>query len=126
MVVAWEESFEVEIDGVIVICAPLRVWTSGKRRDAWASVQDKRVRGNLSNKFGEWLGAYWAFTHEVVLPDGVKRRVKNFAKAGRELHKEQTGGGDLTFEIVARVATARANERARARASEGASAPTPR
>ena len=120
----------MEIDGVIVRCAPLRVWTSRKRRDAWASVQDKRVRGNLSNKFGEWLGAYWAFTHEVVLPNGVARRVKNFAKAGRELHKEQTGGGDLTFEIVARVATARANERAneraRARASEGASAPTPR
>ena len=126
LVAAWEESFEVEIDGVIVRCAPLRVWTSGKRRDAWASVQDKRNRDNLSNKFGEWLGAYWALTHEVVLPDGVKRRVKNFAKAGRELHKEQTGGGDLTFEIVARVATARANERARARASEGASAPTPR
>jgi hypothetical protein len=130
LVAAWEESFEVEIDGVDVTCAPLRVWTSRKRRDAWASVQDKRSRDNLSNKFGEWLGAYWALTHEVVLPDGVARRVKNFAKAGRELHKEQTGGGDLTFEIVARVATARANERAneraRARASEGASAPTPR
>jgi hypothetical protein len=55
-----------------------------------------------------------------------KSRVKALATAGRALHKAQTGGGDLTFEIVARVATARANERARARASEGASAPTPR
>ncbi len=128
LVAAWEESFEVEIDGVIVRCAPLRVWTSGKRRDAWASVQDKRNRDNLSNKFGEWLGAYWALTHEDALPDGVTRasRVKALATAGRALHKAQTGGGDLTFEIVARVATARANERARARASEGASAPTPR
>jgi hypothetical protein len=122
---AWEESFEVEIDGVDVTCAPLRVWTSGKRRDAWASVHDKRNRDNLSNKFGEWLGAYWALTHEDALPDGVTRasRVKALATAGRALHKAQTGGGDLTFEIVARVATARANERARARASEGASAP---
>jgi hypothetical protein len=128
LVAAWEESFEVEIDGVIVRCAPLRVWTSRKRRDAWASVQDKRNRDNLSNKFGEWLGAYWALTHEDALPDGVTRasRVKALATAGRALHKAQTGGGDLTFEIVARVATARANERARARASEGASAPTPR
>jgi hypothetical protein len=91
-------------------------------------VQDKRNRDNLSNKFGEWLGAYWALTHEDALPDGVTRasRVKALATAGRALHKAQTGGGDLTFEIVAWVATARANERARARASEGASAPTPR
>ena len=129
LVAAWEESFEVEIDGVILRCAPLRVWTSGKRRDAWASVQDKRNRDNLSNKFGEWLGAYWALTHEQdALRFGVTRksRVKALATAGRALHKAQTGGGDLTFEIVARVATARANERARARASEGASAPTPR
>jgi hypothetical protein len=52
-------------------------------------------------------------------------RVKALAKAGRALHKAQTRI-DLTFEIVAAFATARANERARARASEGASAPTPR
>ena len=121
LVAAWEEPFEVTIDEEAVICAPLRVWTIGKLRDAWDSVPQKD-KNNLSNKFGERLGAYWALMHEVVLPDGVARRVKNFAKAGRELHKAQTGN-DLTFEIVARDATARANARARARASEGASAP---
>ena len=125
MVVAWEESFEVEIDGVSKRCAPLRVWTRAKRDNAWESL-DPKDKKNLSNKFGEWLGAYWALTHEDALPDGVTRasRVKALAKAGRALHKEQTG--DLTFDIVAAFATARANERARARASEGASAPTPR
>ena len=125
LVAAWEESFEVEIDGVSKRCAPLRVWTRAKRDNAWESVPQKGRR-NLSNKFGEWLGAYWALTHEDALPDGVTRasRVKALAKAGRALHKEQTG--DLTFDIVAAFATARANERARARASEGASAPTPR
>ena len=127
LVAAWEESFEVKIDGADVRCAPLRVWTRAKRDKAWESVPQKDKK-NLSNKFGEWLGAYWALTHEDALPDGVTRasRVKALATAGRALHKAQTGGGDLTFEIVARVATARANERARARASEGASAPTPR
>ena len=128
LVAAWEESFEVKIDNrVVVRCAPLRVWTIEKRRDAWASVQDKQDRRNLSNKFGEWLGAYWALTHEDALPDGVTRasRVKDLANAGRALHKDQTRS-NLTFNIVAKFATARANERARARANEGASAPTPR
>jgi hypothetical protein len=126
LVAAWEESFEVKIDGADVRCAPLRVWTRTKRDKAWESV-DPKDKKNLSNKFGEWLGAYWALTHEDALPDGVTRasRVKALAKAGRALHKEQAGD-DLTFEIVAAFATARANERARARASEGASAPTPR
>ena len=116
LVAAWEESFEVEIDGVIVRCAPLRVWTRAKRDNAWGSVLPKD-RENLSNKFSEWLGAYWELTHEAALPDGVTRtsRVKALAKAGRALHKNQTGD-DLTFEIVAAFATARANERARARA----------
>ena len=125
-VAAWEESFEVKIDGVDVRCAPLRVWTRAKRDNAWESVPPKD-RKNLSNKFGEWLDAYWALTHEDALPDGVTRasRVKALAKAGRELHKARPGG-DLTFDIVAAFATARANERARARASEGADAPTPR
>ena len=115
----------MEIDGVSKRCAPLRVWTRAKRDNAWESL-DPKDKKNLSNKFGEWLGAYWALTHEDALPDGVTRasRVKALAKAGRALHKEQTG--DLTFDIVAAFATARANERARARASEGASAPTPR
>ena len=126
LVAAWEESFEVKIDGADVRCAPLRVWTRAKRDNAWESVRQKDRR-NLSNKFGEWLGAYWALTHEDALPDGVTRasRVKELAKAGRKLHKAQTGG-DLTLDIVAAFATARANERARARASEGADAPTPR
>ena len=69
-------------------------------------------------------GAYWALTHEDALPDGVTRasRVKALARAGRALHSAQTGN-DLTFEIVAAFAKARAIERAMARASEGASAP---
>ena len=123
LVAAWEESFEVKIDRVDVRCAPLRVWTRTKRDEAWTSVQAKDRR-NLSNKFGEWLGAYWALTHEDALPDGVTRasRVKALARAGRALHKDQTGV-DLTFDIVAEFATARANERARERANEGASAP---
>ena len=122
LVAAWEDPFEVTIDGEAVICAPLRVWTPGKRRDAWASMP-KKDRKNLSNKFGEWLGAYWALTHEDALPDGVTRasRVKALAKAGRALHAKS--GGELTFDIVADFAKARAIERARARASEGASAP---
>ena len=93
MVEAWEESFEVEIDGVIKRCAPLRVWTRTKRDKAWVSV-DPKDKKNLSNKFGEWLGAYWALTHEAALPDGVTRtsRVKALAKAGRALHKTDTGG----------------------------------
>ena len=117
---AWEESFEVKIDGVDVTCAPLRVWTGTKRADAWESVAQKERR-NLSNKFGVWLGAYWALTHEQdALRFGVTRKssVKALAKAGRALHS------DLTFDIVAAFATARANERAeRERANEGASAP---
>jgi hypothetical protein len=126
LVAAWEESFEVKIDGADVRCAPLRVWTRTKRDKAWESV-DPKDKKNLSNKFGEWLGAYWALTHEDALPDGVTRasRVKALAKAGRALHSAKTGG-DLTFDIVADFAKARAIERARARASEGASAPTPR
>ena len=69
-------------------------------------------------------GAYWALTHEDALPGGVTRasRVKALARAGRALHSAQTGN-DLTFEIVAAFAKARAIERAMARASEGASAP---
>ena len=55
------------IDGVDVRCAPLRVWTRAKRENAWESVPPKD-RKNLSNKFGEWLGAYWALTHEDALP----------------------------------------------------------
>ena len=122
LVEAWE-SFKVKIDGVEVRCAPLRVWTRAKRDNAWESVPPKD-RKNLSNKFSEWLGAYWALTHEDALPDGVtgRSRVKALAKAGRALHKRDTGV-DLTFEIVAKFAEARAIERARARASEGASAP---
>ena len=65
LVAAWEESFEVEIDGANVRCAPLRVWTRTKRDTAWESV-DPKGRRNLSNKFGEWLGAYWALTHEAA------------------------------------------------------------
>ena len=34
LVAAWEESFEVEIDGADVRCAPLRVWTRTKRDKA--------------------------------------------------------------------------------------------
>ena len=126
LVAAWEDSFEVEINGKAVTCAPLRAWTFTRRNEAWTSMPQKDKK-NLSNKFGEWLGAYWALTHEDALPDGVTRasRMKALAKAGRTLHKAQTRI-DLTFEIVAAFATARANERARARASEGASAPTPR
>ena len=67
LVAAWEESFEVEIDGVIKRCAPLRAWTRTKRDKAWESV-DPKDKKNLSNKFGEWLGAYWALTHEDALP----------------------------------------------------------
>ena len=113
----------MKIDGVDVRCAPLRVWTRAKRDNAWESVPPKD-RKNLSNKFGEWLGAYWALTHEDALPDGVTRasRLKALAKAGRALHSAKTGD-DLAFEIVADFARARAIERARARASEGASAP---
>ena len=54
LVEAWEESFEVKIDGVDVRCAPLRVWTRTKRGNAWESVPPKDRR-KLSNKFGEWL-----------------------------------------------------------------------
>ena len=125
IVAAWEESFEVKVGGEDVRCAPLRVWTRAKRDNAWESVPQK-VKKNLSNKFGEWLGAYWALTHEDALPDGVTRasRVKALAKAGRALHKAQPPHNDLTFEIVAAFATARATERAeRERANEGASAP---
>ena len=126
LVAAWEESFEVKIDGADVRCAPLRVWTRTKRDKAWELVPQKDKK-NLSNKFGEWLGAYWALTHEDALRDGVTSasRVKDLAKAGRALHKAKTCI-DLTFDIVAAFATARANERSRARASEGADAPTPR
>ena len=94
------------------------------RDKAWESVPQKDKK-NLSNKFSEWLGAYWALTHlQDALQFGVTSasRVKDLAKAGRALHKKQADN-DLTFEIVAAFATARANERARARASEGASAP---
>ena len=115
----------MKTDGVDVRCAPLRVWTRAKRDNAWESVPQKGRR-NLSNKFGEWLGAYWALTHaDDALQFGVTRasRVKDLAKAGRALHKAQPPHKVLTFEIVAAFATARANERARARASEGASAP---
>ena len=123
LVAAWEDSFHVQINGQAVTCAPLRAWTFTRRNEAWTSMPQKDKK-NLSNKFGEWLGAYWALTHEDALPDGVTRasRVKALAKAGRELHKAQPGG-DLTFDIVAAFATARANERARARASEGANTP---
>ena len=105
----------MKIDRVNVRCAPLRVWTRAKRDNAWESVPPKD-RKNLSNKFGEWLGAYWALMHEDALPDGVTRRsrVKALAKAGRALHSAQTGD-DLTFEIVAAFAKARAIERARER-----------
>ena len=123
-VATWEESFEVKIDGVDVRCAPLRVWTRTKRDKAWELVPQKDKK-NLSNKFGAWLGAYWALTHENALPDGVTSasRVKDLAKAGRALHKAQTRI-DLTFDIVAGFATARAIERAeRERANEVASAP---
>jgi hypothetical protein len=64
-------------------------------------------------------------THEDALRDGVTSasRVKDLAKAGRALHKAKTCI-DLTFDIVAAFATARAIERAeRERANEGASAP---
>ena len=109
LVEAW--AFKVKIDGVEVRCAPLRVWTRAKRDNAWESMPPKD-RKNLSNKFSEWLGAYWALTHEDALPDGVTRtsRVKALAKAGRALNKTQTGD-DLTFEIVAEFAKARAIER---------------
>ena len=123
-VATWEESFEVKIDGVDVRCAPLRVWTRMKRDIAWESVPPKD-RKDLSNKFSEWLGAYRALSLEQdALRFSVTRasRVKALAKAGRALHKAQIGD-DLTFEIVAAFAKARAIERARARASEGASAP---
>ena len=112
----------MEIDGVIVRCAPLRVWTRAKRDNAWGSVPPKD-RKNLSNKFSEWLGAYWALTHaDDALQFGVTpaSRVKDLAKAGRALHKGETGD-DLTFKIVAEFAEARPIERARARASEGSS-----
>ena len=125
LVAAWEESFEVKVDGVDVRCAPLRVWTLTRRNEAWGSVPPA-MRKNLSNKFSEWVGAYWALTHEDALPDGVTSasRVKALAKAGRALHKAQPPHNDLTFEIVAAFATARAIERAeRERANEGASAP---
>ena len=125
IVAAWEESFEVKVGGEDVRCAPLRVWTRANRDNAWASVPPA-MRKNLSNKFSEWLGAYWALTHlQGALQFGVTSasRVKDLAKAGRALHKEQADN-DLTFEIVAAFATARAIERAeRERANEGASAP---
>jgi len=125
IVAAWEESFEVKVGEKDVRCAPLRVWTRAERDNAWGSVPPA-VRKNLSNKFSEWLGAYWALTHlQDALQFGVTSasRVKDLAKAGRALHKKQADN-DLTFEIVAAFATARAIERAeRERANEGASAP---
>jgi hypothetical protein len=124
LVAAWEDSFHVQIDGKAVTCAPLRAWTFTRRNEAWTSMTQKKKK-NLSNKFGEWLGAYWALTHEDALRDGVTSasRVKDLAKAGRALHKAKTCI-DLTFDIVAAFATARAIERAeRERANEGASAP---
>ena len=89
LVAAWEESFEVKVGEEDVRCAPLRAWTFMRRNEAWGSVPPA-MRKNLSNKFSEWLGAYWALTHEDALPDGVTSasRVKDLAKAGRALQWE--------------------------------------
>ena len=62
-------------------------------RETPESLESVPQKKNLSNEFGEWLGAYWALTLEDALRDGVTRkfRVQEVAKAGRALHKAQTG-----------------------------------
>ncbi len=59
LVRAWEDPFDVQIGGEAVTCASLRAWTRTKRDIAWTSMPQK-YKNNLINKFGEWLGVYWA------------------------------------------------------------------